>query len=58
MFRDVDVSIQVQTYLSFDVNVLKHAFFPMDRHICDDSFEKHKFQSVDVEVQVHFVPEF
>ena len=28
MFQDVDVKIQVQTYLNFDVNVLKHALFP------------------------------
>ena len=28
MFQDVDVKIQVRTYLNFDVNVLKHAFFP------------------------------
>ena len=27
MFQDVDVKIQVRTYLNFDVNVLKHAFF-------------------------------
>ena len=29
MFQDVDVKIQVQTYLNFEVNVLKHAFFPI-----------------------------
>ena len=28
MFQDVDVKIQVRSYLNFDVNVLKHAFFP------------------------------
>ena len=28
MFQDVDIKIQVRTYLNFDVNVLKHAFFP------------------------------
>ena len=28
LFQDVDVKIQVRTYLNFDVNVLKHAFFP------------------------------
>ena len=28
MFQDVDVKIQVRPYLNFDVNVLKHAFFP------------------------------
>ena len=28
MFQDVDVKIQVRTYLNFDVDVLKHAFFP------------------------------
>ena len=28
LFQDVDVKIQVRPYLDFDVDVLKHAFFP------------------------------
>ena len=28
MFQDVDVKIQVRSYLNFDVDVLTHAFFP------------------------------
>ena len=28
MFQDVDVKIQVRSYLNFDVGVSKHALFP------------------------------
>ena len=33
MFQDVDVKIQVRSYLNFDVDVLKTCLFPMDHHI-------------------------
>ena len=33
MFQDVDVKIWIRSYMSFDVNVMKHAFSPVDHHI-------------------------
>ena len=32
MFRDVDIKIQVQMYLNFEVNNFKYVFLPMEHH--------------------------
>ena len=62
MFQDVNVKIQVRSYLNFDVDVLKYALFPWiitfstDRRttivvilICDDPWKQGiMFQDVDV----------
>ena len=67
MFQDVDVKIQICSYLNFVVDVLKHAFFLGSSHnikilvyfnqIFKTSLNTKVFQSVNVKVQVQNVPE-